>query len=87
MLNKSINIESDDPIWSVPEAVTDRLNSRTKNTEYTAFIFCGAYCAVAIIFLLIFGMAAIGRGETSFAIVIFGFAIATGFFLWGYLGK
>jgi diguanylate cyclase (GGDEF)-like protein len=77
MLNRPFKFNSDEPLWAVPESVSARLQSRLKNTEYAAFVFCGVYCAVAVFFLCIFGFAALGRGEEVYAFVIFSFAAAT----------
>lgn len=77
MINKPTNFNSEETLWSVPESVTERLKSRLKNTEYAAFVFCGIYCAVAIAVLILFGVAAMVRGETVYAFVIFGFALTT----------
>ena len=76
-MNKTFKSEFDEPLWTVPVSVSERLKSRQKNSEYTAFIFCGVYCAVAVIFLLIFGVAALLREEPVYANVIFGFATTT----------
>ncbi|PCJ42791.1 MAG: hypothetical protein COA71_04625 [SAR86 cluster bacterium] len=80
MINKPFKFNSDEPLWSVPEGVSARLQSRIKNTEYAAFVFCGIYCAVAVIFLILFGFAALVREEGVYAKVIFGFAFTTAFF-------
>ena len=77
MLNRPLKFNSDEPLWAVPESVSARLQSRLKNTEYAAFVFCGIYCAVAVFFLVVFGLAALARDELVYAGVIFGFAIAT----------
>tara|TARA_R110000824_G_scaffold315042_1_gene502094 strand:- start:111582 stop:112685 length:1104 start_codon:yes stop_codon:yes gene_type:complete len=76
-MNKSFKSEFDEPLWAVPSSVSDRLKSQQKNSEYTAFVFCGIYCAVAVIFLTIFGVAALQRGEQIYAGIILGFAFAT----------
>jgi diguanylate cyclase (GGDEF)-like protein len=41
------------------------------------FILCGIFCAIAIVTLLIFSIAALTRGDISFAFTLFGFALAT----------
>jgi len=78
-MNKPFKFNSDDPLWAVPASVSERLQSRIKNTEYAAFVFCGIYCAVAIVILIVFGIAALAREEVVYANVIFGFAFATAF--------
>ena len=78
-MNKPFKSNPDDPIWSVPASVSERLQSRIKNTDYAAFIFCGIYCAIAVLILVIFGFAALAIDETAYANVIFGFAFTTAF--------
>lgn len=68
---------SREPLWAVPAPIQERLYSRLQDREYSHFRLCGLYSAVAITFLLFFGFAAMGRGETSFAFIIFAFAFAT----------
>jgi len=41
------------------------------------FILCGIFCAIAIVTLLIFSIAALARQDISFAFTLFGFALAT----------
>ena len=79
-MNKPFKFNSDDPLWAVPASVSERLQSRIKNTEYSAFIFCGIYCAIAVVILVVFGIAAFAREEVVYANVIFGFAFTTAFF-------
>lgn len=66
-----------DFLWSAPESVMERLAFKGRDSEWTRFVLCGVYCAVAVVFLVIFGVAAVLRGEIPYAMVIFGFAIAT----------
>jgi diguanylate cyclase (GGDEF)-like protein len=68
---------SREPLWAVPAPIQERLQSRLRDREYSHFRMCGLYSAVAITFLLFFGFAALGRGETTYGFVIIGFAIAT----------
>ena len=82
-MNKPYKYNSEETLWSVPESVTERLKSRLKNTKYAAFVFCGIYCAVAIVILVLFGIAGFARGEVVYAYVIFGFAITTTTFYGG----
>ena len=76
-MNNKYKSEFDEPLWAVPTSVSDRLKSQQRNSEFTAFVFCGAYCVVAVIFLCIFGVAALQREELLYASVILGFALAT----------
>lgn len=41
------------------------------------FILCGIFCAIAIVTLLIFSVAALARQDIGFAFTLFGFALAT----------
>lgn len=68
---------SREPLWAVPTPIQERLQARLRDREYNHFRLCGLYSAVAITFLLFFGFAALGRGESGYAFVIFGFAFAT----------
>lgn len=74
---------SREPLWSVPAPVRERLRTLerefARDKERNHFLLCGLYSAVALNFLLIFGVAALARGETSYAVVIFSFAAATVF--------
>lgn len=76
MLDRANEI-SREPLWAVPAPVQERLQSRLRDREYRHFRLCGLYSAVAVTFLLFFGFAALGRGETGYAFVIFGFGFAT----------
>lgn len=76
MLNHGSEI-SREPLWAVPAPVQERLQARLRDRAYSHFRLCGLYSAVAITFLLFFGFAALGRGETAYALVIFGFAFVT----------
>lgn len=76
-MNKSLHSHSEEPFWATPENISERLQSRQQNSEYTAFILCGVYCAIAIFFLMVFGFAALMREEFIYAYVIFAFAAST----------
>ncbi|MDG2090902.1 MAG: hypothetical protein P8J61_07340 [Gammaproteobacteria bacterium] len=76
-MNKPFQTNSEEPLWAVPDKISERLQSRQRNSEYTAFIFCGVYCAVVILFLMVFGFAALMREEVFYSYVLFGFAITT----------
>jgi diguanylate cyclase (GGDEF)-like protein len=78
-MNNPFKFNSDDSLWAVPSSVSERLQSRIKNTEYSAFVFCGIYCLIAVVILIIFGIAALAREEFAYANVIFGFAFTTAF--------
>lgn len=41
------------------------------------FIMSGVFCAIAIVALIIFSIAALARGDVGFAFTLFGFALAT----------
>lgn len=76
MINKDLEI-SKDPLWKIPEPIIERMRVNAEDREYHHFLLCGLYSMVAILFLLLFGFAALSREDTGFAIVIFGFAAAT----------
>ena len=76
MADRDLEI-STEPLWTIPAPIQDRLKGSLKDREYTHFLMCGLYSAVAIGFLVLFGLAAIYRGERAFATVIFAFAVAT----------
>lgn len=76
MLERNHEI-SREPLWVVPVPVQERLQARMRDRERSHFRLCGLYSAVAISFLLFFGFAALDRGESGYAFVIFGFAAAT----------
>ncbi len=73
-MTQSFRFNAEEPLWAVPSGVAERLRSRQLHTEFNAFVFCGVYSVVAVLFLLIFGVAALERQEPAFAAVIFGFA-------------
>lgn len=64
-------------LWSTPDSILERLDFKGRDQEWDDFLLCGFYCSVAVIFLLIFGIAAVFRDEIAYAIVILGFAAAT----------
>jgi diguanylate cyclase (GGDEF)-like protein len=70
-------METTETLWAAPDSVRERLNYKGWDTEWTEFLLCGLYCVVAVAFLLIFGVAAVLRSEMAYAMVIFGFAVAT----------
>ncbi|HTQ99757.1 MAG TPA: GGDEF domain-containing protein [Candidatus Acidoferrum sp.] len=76
MVDKDLEI-STEPLWTIPAPIQERLNASLKDREYNHFLLCGLYSAVAIAFLMLFGLAALYRGDLRFASVIFGFAVAT----------
>lgn len=76
MIDKDLEI-SKEPLWAIPGPIQERLQASLKDREYTHFLLCGLYSAVAIVFLVLFGLAALYRGEMIYASVIFGFALAT----------
>ena len=71
------DMNSQESLWFVPDSVLKRVDRRDQDKDWAEFLLCGFYCAVAVTFLVIFGVAAILRDENSFAMVIFGFAITT----------
>ncbi len=76
MLDRDLEI-SQEPLWSVPGPIQERLQASLKDREYSHFLLCGLYSAVAICFLVLFGLAALYRGQLAYASVILGFAVAT----------
>jgi len=63
-------------IWSAPDSVLERLSRRGHDREWADFLLCGFYCAVAILFLVVFGFDAVFRGDTAYALILLGFAFA-----------
>jgi diguanylate cyclase (GGDEF)-like protein len=76
MMHKINTIEAE-PLWLLPRPIRDRLRVGPQQLEYRHFLFCGIYAAIAVFFLIFFGIAALLRDEPSLALVIFGFAVAT----------
>ena len=76
MIDKDLEI-SKEPLWAIPGPIQERLRASLKDRDYTHFLLCGLYSAVSIVFLVLFGLAALYRGEAVYASVIFGFALAT----------
>jgi len=76
VVDKDLEI-SKEPLWVIPIPIQERLRASLKDRDDDHFVLCGIYSAVAIVFLVLFGVAAIFRGELGFGMVIFGFAIAT----------
>jgi diguanylate cyclase (GGDEF)-like protein len=76
MLPKVHNIEAD-PLWKLPPSLRERLRPDPKQIEFRHFLFCGIYSAVAVFFLIFYGIAAMLRDELTYAWVIFGFAVVT----------
>lgn len=70
-------MNSQESLWFVPESVLKRVDHRDQNKDWAEFLLCGFYCAVAVTFLMIFGIAAILREENAYAMVILGFAVST----------
>ena len=64
-------------LWSAPESVLQRLSAKGRDTEWADFLLCGFYCMVAVTFLVIFGIAALLRAETAYALVTLSFAVIT----------
>jgi diguanylate cyclase (GGDEF)-like protein len=76
VIDKDLEI-SKEPLWAIPGPIQERLQASLKDREYAHFLLCGLYSAVAIVFLVLFGLAALYRGEIAYASVIFGFAVVT----------
>lgn len=76
MVDQELEI-SKEPLWSIPGPIQERLQASLKDREYNHFLLCGLYSAVAISFLVLFGLAALYRGQLVYASVILGFALAT----------
>lgn len=76
MVPKIHDIQAE-PLWKLPTSIRDRLRVDPAQQQFRHFLFCGIYCAVAVFFLVFYGIAAMLRDELSFAWIIFGFAVAT----------
>lgn len=76
MLPKIHNIQAE-PLWKLPPSLRDRLRVDPAQQQFRHFLFCGIYCAVAVFFLVFYGIAAMLRDELTYAWVIFGFAVTT----------
>ena len=77
MIDKNFHITAE-PLWYVPSHIRDRLlNGYRGDAVHAHFLLCGLYCLVAEVFLLIFGFAAMARGEQQYAFTILGFAFVT----------
>lgn len=76
MLPKVHNIQPE-PLWKVPPSLSERMRADPAQAQFRHFLFCGIYCAVAVFFLVFYGIAAMLRGEFVFAWIIFGFAVTT----------
>ena len=82
MLPKIHHIQAE-PLWKLPPTLRERLRIDPQQVLFRHFMFCGIYCAVAVFFLIVYGIAALLRGEQVYAWVIFGFAVLA---TTGYLG-
>jgi diguanylate cyclase (GGDEF)-like protein len=82
MFPKIHNIQAE-PLWKLPPSLRERLRSDPQQLQFRNFLFCGIYCAVAVFFLIFYGVAAMLRDETVFGWVIFGFAVVSTL---GYIG-
>ena len=76
MLPKIHDIQAE-PLWKLPPTIRDRLRVDPLQAQFRHFMFCGIYCAVAVFFLIFYGIAAMLRDELAYAWVIFGFAVLT----------
>ena len=76
MVDRDLEV-SKEPLWSIPGPIQERLQASLKDREYNHFLLCGLYSAVAIGFLVLFGLAALYRGQLAYASVILSFAVAT----------
>jgi diguanylate cyclase (GGDEF)-like protein len=76
MLPKIHNIQAE-PLWKLPPSLRDRLRVDPAQQQFRHFLFCGIYCAVAVFFLVFYGIAAMMRDELAYAWIIFGFAVTT----------
>jgi diguanylate cyclase (GGDEF)-like protein len=72
-----------EPLWKLPPSLRERLRSDPQQLQFRNFLFCGIYTAVAVFFLIFYGVAAMLREETIFGWVIFGFAVVATV---GYIG-
>ena len=76
MLPKVHDIQAE-PLWKLPASIRERLRLDPAQDQFRHFLFCGIYCAVAVFFLVFYGVAAMLRDELVYAWVIFGFAVTT----------
>lgn len=76
MLPKVHDIQPE-PLWKLPPSLNERMRMDPAQEQFRHFLFCGIYCAVAVFFLVFYGIAAMLRSELMFAWVIFGFAATT----------
>ena len=76
MQDKDYEINAE-PLWSLPAPIRERLMGDNGKSEYRHFLFCGAYSLVAVLALLFYGFAALGRGDIAFGLVLFAFAAFT----------
>ncbi|HEY0963737.1 MAG TPA: GGDEF domain-containing protein [Pseudomonadales bacterium] len=76
MLPKVHTIQPE-PLWKLPASLGDRMRADPSQAQFRQFLFCGIYCAVAVFFLVFYGIAAMLRSELVYAWIIFGFAATT----------
>jgi len=76
MIEKDYEINSE-PLWSLPAPIRERLTSDYNGSVYRHFLFCAIYSLVAVIALMLYGFAALSRGDLAFGLVLFGFAAFT----------
>ncbi|MGV3593516.1 MAG: GGDEF domain-containing protein, partial [Gammaproteobacteria bacterium] len=76
MLPKVHDIQAE-PLWKLPASLTERMRADPAQEQFRHFLFCGIYCAVAVFFLVFYGIAAMLRNELIYAWIIFGFAVTT----------
>ena len=66
-----------DPLWSIPQSVQDRMQVGVESSDYRSFLLCGLYCGMAVLFLIMFGFYSITVGEDVHGVILFGFAGVT----------
>lgn len=76
MLPKVHDIQAE-PLWKLPASLNERMRADPAQAQFRHFLFCGIYCAVAVFFLVFYGIAAMLRNELIYAWIIFGFAVTT----------
>jgi diguanylate cyclase (GGDEF)-like protein len=76
MANREFDLDKE-PLWAIPAPVQERMQRGIENndsSDYRNFLLSGLFCALALLFLLIFGGYALAVGETTHAVVLFVFA-------------
>ncbi len=80
MVNRNFNLNQE-PLWAIPQPVQERMELGVEASDHRSFLLCGLYCALVLLFLVIFGFYSITVGEVPHGEVLFTFAgvIAVGY--------